>query len=218
MAEMHTVEQGECLSSIAKEFGFSDWRTIYNHAQNADFRRLRPNPNLIFPGDRIFIPDKQTKDEARATDAEHPFQLNVKTTTVRIRLRDEKDEPFKNKKIKLVIAGETQESSTPDDGMIQMEVPADARSGQLTVWFTDDTTRPGFVWNLKIGHLDPPETNSGVQARLKNLGFDCGPVDGIVGPRTKAALKGFQSTHGLSESGAVDDATRDALRQKHDEA
>src|SRR5437879_13505013 len=124
MSEMHTVEQGECLASIAKEFGFSDWRTIYNDAQNASFRQVRPNPNLIFPGDQIFIPDKRTKDEDRATEAEHPFQLNVKTTTVRIRMRDENDQPFKNKKFKLVMAGETQEGSIPDDGLIKMEAPA----------------------------------------------------------------------------------------------
>jgi hypothetical protein len=34
----------------------SNWRTIYDHPSNADFKRKRPNPNLIFPGDRIFIP------------------------------------------------------------------------------------------------------------------------------------------------------------------
>ena len=39
---MYTVVQGDCLSAIAHKFGFADWRTIYNHGNNAEFRRLRP--------------------------------------------------------------------------------------------------------------------------------------------------------------------------------
>lgn len=55
---MHTVKSGEYLSLIARNYGIPDWQTIYNHPQNADFKRKRPNPNLIYPGDLLFIPDK----------------------------------------------------------------------------------------------------------------------------------------------------------------
>lgn len=214
---MHTVAQGECLSSIAKTQGFSDWRTIYNHPSNADFRKLRPNPNVIFPGDQLFIPEKEPKTEDRATGALHPFKLNTEKTLLRLRLKNELNQPFAGKKFRLEILGDVFESTTPADGLIEREIPADVTRGQLTIWLDDDTTRPGFIWTLKIGHLDPVEEKTGVQARLKNLGYDCGSVDGVVGPRTKAALKGFQSKNGLTESGAVDDATRDKLRQLHDE-
>lgn len=214
---MHTVEQGECLSSIAKTQGFSDWRTIYNHARNADFRKLRPNPNVIFPGDQLFIPDKEVKEEDRATGALAPFKLNAQKTLLRIRLKNELNEPFAGKNFRLEILGDVFESTTPADGLIEREIPADVTHGQLTIWLDNDTTRPGFIWTLKIGHLDPVEQKTGVQARLKNLGYDCGSVDGVVGPRTKAALKGFQSRNKLTESGEVDDATRDRLRQLHDE-
>jgi hypothetical protein len=43
---------------IAGKYGFKDWKAIYDHPSNADFRRRRPNPHLILPGDRIAIPDK----------------------------------------------------------------------------------------------------------------------------------------------------------------
>jgi hypothetical protein len=39
------------------------------------------------------------------------------------------------------------------------------------------------------------------------------PVDGIMGPRTEAALSGFQVNHGLVATGRADDATWEMLRQ-----
>ena len=33
------------------------WRMVYNSPDNADFRRRRPNPNLIQPGDVLILPD-----------------------------------------------------------------------------------------------------------------------------------------------------------------
>jgi hypothetical protein len=56
MAQNHIVVKGDTLSGIAKKHGFKDWRTIYNDPSNAAFRRKRPNPNLIFPGDVVVIP------------------------------------------------------------------------------------------------------------------------------------------------------------------
>lgn len=54
----HVVRQGECLSAIAKRYGFASYRIIYDHPDNAELRRARPNPNLLFPGDVIVIPDR----------------------------------------------------------------------------------------------------------------------------------------------------------------
>jgi peptidoglycan hydrolase-like protein with peptidoglycan-binding domain len=53
---------------------------------------------------------------------------------------------------------------------------------------------------LKIGELSPiqdtdDEGASGIQMRLRNLGFDPGPVDGIIGPCTTAAIRAFQQKH-----------------------
>lgn len=52
----YTVKAGDSLSKIAKAHGISDWRTIYNDPANSGFRSLRPNPNLIQPGDTLTIP------------------------------------------------------------------------------------------------------------------------------------------------------------------
>jgi N-acetylmuramoyl-L-alanine amidase len=42
-----------------------------------------------------------------------------------------------------------------------------------------------------------------LQSRLSSLGFDCGKVDGIFGPRTETAVIDFQRNRGLAEDGKV---------------
>jgi N-acetylmuramoyl-L-alanine amidase len=42
-----------------------------------------------------------------------------------------------------------------------------------------------------------------LQSRLNSMGFDCGKVDGIFGPRTEAAVIDFQHNRGLAEDGKV---------------
>jgi N-acetylmuramoyl-L-alanine amidase len=214
----HTVSQGECLSSIALHYGFADWRTIYNHASNASFRQLRPNPNLIYPGDQVFIPETETRTEAAPTDNWTDFKVEHQKTFCRIRVMDGNNAAFANKKYSLDINGQLSEGQTGGDGMIEKEIPPDADSGTLTIWFDNDTSKPGVVWNLKFGTLDPYDTTSGVQARLKNLGYDPGPIDGILGPLTAAALRGFQSCNNLTVNGTADTATKNKLKELHDGA
>ncbi len=38
---------------------------------------------------------------------------------------------------------------------------------------------------------------AGTQSGLKELGYDPGPVDGILGPRTRAAIRAYQKDHRL---------------------
>lgn len=62
---LHVVQSGETLSRIAHQYGVDHWRDIYEHERNKEFRELRPDPNLIQPGDQIWIP--VNGEEARAT-------------------------------------------------------------------------------------------------------------------------------------------------------
>jgi hypothetical protein len=52
------------------------------------------------------------------------------------------------------------------------------------------------------------------QQSLKDKGFDPGPIDGINGPRTQAALREFQAKQNLEEDGKLGPQTRDALGLK----
>jgi hypothetical protein len=58
--------------------------------------------------------------------------------------------------------------------------------------------------------LNPADV-SGAQALLKKLGQDPGPIDGILGPRTAAAIRGFQKAERLTIDGTLNAETRAAL-------
>jgi peptidoglycan hydrolase-like protein with peptidoglycan-binding domain len=49
------------------------------------------------------------------------------------------------------------------------------------------------------------------QQALRDQGFNPGPIDGVMGPRTSAALRDYQTKEGLTASGQLDDATMDKL-------
>jgi Putative peptidoglycan binding domain len=61
-----------------------------------------------------------------------------------------------------------------------------------------------------------------VQKKLNDQGFNAGPVDGVLGPNTQAAIKNFQESKGLEATGQLNQQTMDALgmeatgRQKAD--
>jgi hypothetical protein len=215
MPTYYTVQQGDCLSSIAHQFGFSDWRTIYNDPNNADLRNLRPNPNVICPGDSIYVPDLTPKVLDRPTDKKHAFVAKRPKTLLRTVIRDGKQTPAAGCKYHIEIDGVAYPDSTLNgDGLLEVHIPPDAKSGVLTVWFDDDAPT-GHTWELKLGHLDPVEKPSGIQARLSNLGYPCGSIDGIIGPLTRAAVRQFQDDNNLTVDGIAGPITQKKLKELH---
>src|SRR5919109_910268 len=52
-----------------------------------------------------------------------------------------------------------------------------------------------------------PDLIKQAQEALKMEGLHPGPVDGVVGPRTRQALRAYQARAGLPQTGVLDDAT-----------
>jgi N-acetylmuramoyl-L-alanine amidase len=205
----HTVEQGDCLESIAVRYGHF-WETLWNHPQNADLKKKRKNPNVLLPGDVVFVPEKQPKEESCATDKTHLFRRKGVPSKLRIRLLDD-DKPRARQQYRLIIGEQTFTGATDGDGWLEHPIPPEATACRLIVVNNEEEEE----YPLELGHLDPIEEVSGVQARLNNLGFDCGPADGILGERTGAAIRAFQRAHGLKLTGKLDEATREKLKAEH---
>jgi hypothetical protein len=203
---LRRVLQGECLSSIASVEGFAP-STLWDHPENARLKETR-NPNALFPGDEIFVPEKRLRTERRPTGARHVFRRKAATTRLQVRLVAD-GEPRKNEAYVLDMAGAHKQGMTDGDGWIREPIPATATRAILTLRGGDET------YTLQLGHLDPLEEISGVKARLTNLGFYAGAVDAQEDDALEEALAGFQEVYGLGVTGRVDDATRAKLREAH---
>jgi|SRR5579859_3896570 len=218
MPKTHEVEQGDYLALIADKYGFSSWEDIWEHPKNAELRSRRPNPNVLYPGDSLFIPDNRVKEESCAVDQVHLFKVKRATTFLRLIIKDDEGHPFSNVDYTLRVASAKFKGKTDGNGQLEHKIPVGAQTADLTL------DKIGLVWNLKIGHLDPIEERienkeliSGIQARLNNLSYHCGAVDGIAGPKTKEAIRRFQARVLKHEnpSGEPDAETRAALMKEH---
>ncbi len=205
---MYKVKQGDCLSSIAQARGFGHYGAIYNHEKNAFFRKKRPNPSIIYPGDELFIPPLKTKVVERAAGQRHLFRLCMPSTLIRIVVRDRGGGTIPDSDYTLVVDGQELAGKTMD-GLVAQAIPAEAQEARL------DIPSLRLRMHLRLGHLDPSDTVSGAQSRLNNLRYHAGTVDGILGIRTRTAIRAFQRSEGLDDTGALDEATRATLEKRH---
>ena len=211
--KVHKVKSGECLSSIAYAYGFKVWETVYNAPENAELKKKRPNPNLLYPGDEVVIPDLETKTETElATEKCHKFKVKGTKCVFRIQMRDAAMNPLVSYPYQFYIGKELiKEDVTKEEGLIEVQIPKEACSGKIHFL--------GETYNVYFGALDPVARVSGLQQRLCNLGYDVGPVDGILGPLTRKSIYEFQLQHrddGLEPNGEIDDNTRALLQTVHD--
>ena len=60
-------------------------------------------------------------------------------------------------------------------------------------------------------HAADSATIRSVQQALTDAGYNCGPIDGIAGPKTAAGIKAYQSDKGFEVSGEISDELVEAL-------
>jgi hypothetical protein len=72
----HTVAEGECLHSIAKDHGFL-WEALWNHEKNAELKKNRSDPERLQAGDVVFMPDLKPKSEACPTEKAYWFRKKI---------------------------------------------------------------------------------------------------------------------------------------------
>lgn len=202
------MRTGEYLAKIAHAHGITDWKALYDHPANASFRELRPNPNLIAPGDRLYIPSIVRRPHACALDERHSFTLQIDPQPLHVQLRNPDGSPMANVECTLHIAGETIPITSDGNGAVHHEfLPVTADRVLL------DVGEQRLL--LTIGHLDPCDTLGGVQGRLRNLGYYFGPSHGVLDDATQDAIDRFKLEHDLPEGPELTPAFTDALRAEY---
>jgi hypothetical protein len=206
MSAKHSVQQGETCAHIAAQYGVPA-KTVWNHASNKTLKDLRSNPNVLFPGDTLNIPDLDTPQLQAPTDNRHRFRRLGVPLILRLELRDGSGAPLAGCDCELLLGDQTLNLTTDGQGRLDATLPLAARQGELKV--------RGTSMALLVGHLDPVDELSGWRERLNNLGYHAGSCDDEVCEQRRYALEEFQCDHGLTVDGICGPKTRARLVEIH---
>ena len=244
----YQVRQGDCLISIANASNLR-CDDILDHPRNKSLKDTRKDPTCLLPGDRVFVPPVREGVESAPTESRNnKIQIKQPKYYMRARIlvngKPVNEKPVSGKPVsgKPVTQQEsppppkrfhleiTTKSGSykppdpptfvvPDDGIVQIEIPADAQTVVLT-WppdFSDTAPDPDAVRLVfQLGELDPIENESGFLARLANLGY---PVDlraSAHEPPNDVAIRQFAKVAGVEYTqGTISALTSKLGEQSH---
>ncbi|WP_242395906.1 peptidoglycan-binding protein [Anaeromyxobacter oryzisoli] len=219
-----TAKLGDTLGAIAAREGVP-LDVLWNHEKNRAVRE-RGHPDLVYPGDSVFVPFPEEKWAQGQTGGEIAAKLNVPPVPLRLRIHVNgvptegvtctpsfaPEEPKKTEK-----GGKLELALRPGVGKFTMHVelpPPKKKEGEEGD--PPPLLAPKRELTFLVGHL--VNDVALLQARLTNLGFHCGAIDGQLGKRTRGALRRFQKAFGLERNGDPEHRpTQDKLRQLHQE-
>jgi hypothetical protein len=207
MAINYQVKQGDCISSIAFENGFFP-DTIWNHPNNAELKKKREDPNVLLPGDVVFVPDKRPKEVSELTNQVHKFKCKNTPEKFKLQLLIG-GEPRAGETYELEIEDLKFSGKTDSQGRIEQSIPPNAKKGKLLL------NKGEEVYQLQFGNLNPSDEITGAQGRLWNLGLYFGAIDGKMSDELEEAILEFQISRNIEPDGQLNPATKDALEQAY---
>jgi hypothetical protein len=245
MPTEHKVKQGECISSIADQYGFPPEK-LWDDPSNADLKERRKDPNTLSPDDVVIIPDKQIREESDPTEQRYKFRKKGVPAKIRLRLMRRIDNQESGQPEEPQNANSNSKDSFAEDPAIEQEreqeeprsdvpyiIDLDGKlingrtdsDGMIkcpllpNVKHADVILEPGTpreeIIPVNLGYLDPLPGTSGVKMRLNNLGYYFGEPDESLTPEFEEALRAFQERQGLDPTGEIDETTIERLKEEH---
>jgi hypothetical protein len=209
MAHDHKIARGDHVVRLAYLQGMRDVMLVWDDPANAALRKKRPDPAVLTPGDVVHVPDGPVwRFENLATGQEHTVILDLAVPWLRVRLQHPSAAARAGKLATVTEEGVQKVFETDSDGLVEVELGPSTKSVELTI----DEVR----YVLLIAHLEPVETTRGLLARLTNLGYAAGPIDGAGDAYARrSACEEFQCDHDLKVDGDPGPKTRAKLVEIH---
>jgi Putative peptidoglycan binding domain len=205
----YVVRDGDYLTKLAVARG-ATVDAVWNDPANARLKALRNNPDLLQPGDVLYLPAEKRKWISVANGENAIIQANVPTVAIRLVLHQEGDDGknlLAGMKYRIEGLPIAAEGTLNDEGLISIDVPVLI---PLVFIVIDEA---GLRYPVRVGAMDPVEESSGLRKRLIHLGYF---HDGLGGDQNvTSALKAFQAAQGIEVTGTPDEATRKALLDAH---
>ncbi len=203
----HRVAKGEWIGGIAASHGHVAWQDLWKHGKNSKLRKRR-DPNLLVENDRVYVPPVDKKKSSAAAGSSHRF--------VRQRQPDKLILRFVEVGVYIDLFGAIPYTIELGSKKVTGKIEAEGAEVEVPL---ELAVEEGVLWlgklrcRLDVGGLDPRNRLSGVQARIRNLGWDAGPVDNLNGPKTKRGVRNFQRFYAIKIDGRVGGQTRTKLKE-----
>jgi len=220
MMRPYVIRQGDFLSKLAVRFGF-DAKEVWNDPKNADLRQVRKSPNILHPGDILYIPAKPASSGLDVVAGSvNDYSASVPKTELKLMLRAGKK--------RFISQPCTVEGMKPDkplktdgEGNLTLSVPVTVKELVVSVMDPEAPKAPAAAhvdptvrFRILLGHMDPVEEKSGLRARLTHLGYYVpGQMDEEA--ELREAILAFQCAAALPLTGEADEALRAALIKAH---
>lgn len=209
--EPYVICQGDYLLKLAHSRGF-DADAVWNHSANQDLQRQRSNPNMLAPGDILYVPTAPGPTLlSLSPNTSNSYTGKVPKVQIRITLTSSAG-ALTSEACVVEGAGDPQNVTSDGSGLVSFFVPVNVAEVRLRL------TQRNLAYAVRIGHLDPVTENSGVRARLQHLGYlshapSASDDDGDAALAN--AISAFQTDQGITATGEMDDDTRGALVTAH---
>lgn len=204
------LRQGEYLTRLAFERGASA-EEVWCHAVNAELRGRRESMDVLAPGDILRLPPKRVVRSPLVAGQSNRYSADVPRIPITLVFQNGSapaaDAPYTLEGL----GSHTTEGRTDANGGITLQVPISV--AEFRVIF-DEGRR---VFPILIGHMDPADEQSGIWARLANLGYvsDLSASEEEDDERMEYAIRAFQRDSALTVTGMMDASTARALQEAH---
>lgn len=191
--KIHVVADGDRMSKIAHDNGFADYHALYM-AQPEAFRKKRPNPEILMPGDEIVLPDKIEEKHSAADRKAQKYEEDTKLPEVRVTLVSA-GQAVANRTFTVIVDPPAGRPAAPlgtvkSDGKGAVKLHVDPGARKVILVCQD----PPFQVALRLGTLRPVTEPGGVEQRLDNLGYRL-PISPASPPAGSDAEKKAREAH-----------------------